>query len=408
DDLERTLQIRTTAVNWPLGNGPGFRGVYDRINREVNLYERVKGGAYRAPVSVHGLDDETVKESLDEETLAKVRHELELLDGAGEPFDLAAVRKGDMTPVFFGSAANNFGVQFLLDAFVASAPPPGPRMSKAGLIPPDHPSFSGFIFKIQSNMDPRHRDRIAFLRICSGKFVRDMQVVHSGSGETVRLSSSHKVLGRERESITEAFPGDVIGLVGHSRFGVGDTLSEDPAIVYPELPRFAPECFAIVHRGSTDQDKRFRKGIEDLLKEGLAQVFMLNDSQNSLPVLGAVGPLQFEVLQYRLKAEYGAASRIETKPWKVIRWISPETQADFDAASIPNGMRTARDEKGESVLLSDTEWDMKYFADRNPKVRLATTGSAIAKATEAPVRWTGAQAGKASNPLAKWNSESLG
>ena len=231
---------------------------------------------------------------------------------AGATFDAKPSWPGKLTPVFFGSAVNNFGVQLLLDAFLEhSHRAPAAQPSADEMVDPDDPAFSGFVFKIQANMDPRHRDRIAFVRVCSGKFERDMAVTHTRTGKKVRLSSSHKLFGRERETVDEAYPGDVIGLVGHAEFRIGDTLTEDPAIVYHEIPRFAPECFAYLQSPSTAQFKRFREGLDQLLQEGVVQSFAVKDSAQRVPLLAAVGPLQFEVVQYRLQSEYGAESRLE-------------------------------------------------------------------------------------------------
>ena len=243
DELEDTLQIHACPMNWPLGNGFEFRGVFDRQQHQAHFFERTVGGKYKAPVAVKDVSDPQVRERLSEETYNTLLDDLGMLDATSEPLNLDLVRSGDMTPVFFGSAINNFGVQMLLDAFLEYAPPPHPHRSSKGLIAPLHPSFSGFIFKIQSNMDPKHRDQIAFMRICSGVFTRDMKVTHSRTGKVLRLSNAHNVFARERETVDTAYPGDIIGLVGHSEFGIGDTLGEEPDLIYEALPQFAPECF---------------------------------------------------------------------------------------------------------------------------------------------------------------------
>src|SRR5512139_631205 len=324
DELERVLGIAAYPVNWPLGDGADFRGVFDRQQKLVHFFERVPGGEFCAPVSVHGLSDPAVKDQLTPELYDQTVEQLAMLDGAGASFDHSAVLKGELTPVFFGSAVNNFGVQLLLDAFLELAPAPLPRTVADRVIEPHDPGFSGFIFKIQANMDPKHRDRLAFVRVCSGRFERDMNVVHTRTGRKLRLSSSHKLFGRERETLDEAFPGDVVGLVGHSDFRIGDTLAEDPSLVYREIPRFTPECFAWLQSSSTAQFKRFREGLSQLLQEGVVQSFSLKDATQRVPLLGAVGPLQFEVVQYRLQSEYGAESRLEPAPWKVLRWVRVE------------------------------------------------------------------------------------
>jgi peptide chain release factor 3 len=371
DELERVLGIAAYPVNWPLGDGQDFRGVFDRQENLVHFFERVPGGEYRAPVSVHGLADPIVHEKMAPQVYAHTVEELAMLDGAGAAFDHAAVLSGELTPVFFGSAVNNFGVQLLLDSFLELAPGPRPRSAEDRVVLPEDRAFSGFIFKIQANMDPKHRDRLAFVRVCSGKFERDMTVIHTRTGKKVRLSSSHKLFGRERETIDQAFPGDVVGLVGHSDFRIGDTLAEDCSLIYDEIPRFTPECFAWLHSPSTAQFKRFREGLEQLLQEGVVQSFQLKDSSQRVPLLGAVGPLQFEVVQYRMKSEYGAESRLEHGPWKMLRWVSTEDGGLFDSSTLPSGARVASDVAGEPVILFADEWSCNFFAQRNPKVRLS-------------------------------------
>jgi peptide chain release factor 3 len=250
------------------------------------------------------------------------------------------------------------------------------------VIDPAKDGFSGFIFKIQANMDPRHRDRLAFVRICSGKFERDMSVVHTRTGKKLRLSSSHKLFGRERETVDEAFPGDVVGLVGHSDFRIGDTLAEDPSIVYHQIPRFTPECFAWLQSPSTAQFKRFREGLEQLLQEGVVQSFHLKDSTQRVPLLGAVGPLQFEVVQYRMQTEYGAESRLEHGPWKILRWAKSENGAPLEETLLPTGARLAYDTANQPVILFTEQWACDFFAERNPKIRLSSLPITDAAVTE--------------------------
>jgi peptide chain release factor 3 len=371
DELERVLQIRACAVNWPLGTGPEFQGVFDRMNKRAYFFERVPGGAYRAPISVFDLAGSEVRGRMEETAYEKLTEELAVLEQAGEEFNREAVLRGELTPVFFGSAVNNFGVQLLLDAFLDHSPPPGARLGKAGPVMPEHPVFSGFIFKIQSNMDPKHRDQIAFMRVCSGQFSREMKVVHSRTGETVRLSSSHKLFARERETVDAAYPGDVIGLVGHPEFGIGDTLAADSSIVFHEIPRFAPECFAFLQSSSASQFKRFRAGLEHLLQEGVVQTFTIPNSPQRVALLGAVGPLQFEVLQYRLETEYGAGSRLEQAPWKIIRWVAPECAGNVTEEMLPTGSKLALDDQQQAVLLFAEEWACNFFTDRHPKIELS-------------------------------------
>ncbi|HEY6170375.1 MAG TPA: peptide chain release factor 3 [Verrucomicrobiae bacterium] len=373
DELERVLGIGAFPVNWPIGTGFEFQGVFDRRAKQMHLFERTVGGQFRAPVEVGGLNDAVIRERLDEQTFRKTTEELEMLELAGETFDESSVLAGQTTPVFFGSGINNFGVQLLLDGFLKHSPPPKPRVMAGTAIAPEHPAFSGFIFKIQANMDPRHRDRIAFLRVCSGRFERDMTVLHARSGRKVRLSSSHKLFGNERETVDEAFPGDIIGLVGHDGFGIGDTLTVDAGISYREIPRFTPETFSYLHNPNTAKFKQFRQGLDQLLQEGVVQILHLRDAATKVPLLAAVGPLQFEVVQFRLESEYGAVSRLEPAPWTVVRWLPPElSEEQLDALSLPTGSRLAYDTGQRPVILFATEWAANYFSQTNAGVALSS------------------------------------
>ena len=373
DDLESVLGIGACAMNWPLGMGVEFKGVYDRMKREVHFFERTPGGAYRAPVSIVDLHDESVKQRLGTATTEQVISELEMLEGAGHPYDAEAVLAGKLTPVFFGSASNNFGVQLLLDAFVKHSTQPRPRITPGGqIVKPDDPFFSGFVFKIQANMDPNHRDRIAFIRICSGRFERDMVVINARDGHKLRLSSSHKLFGQKRETVDEGYAGDVIGIVGHADVRIGDTLTEDPSIQFAEIPRFTPECFAFLHGKSTAHFKRFREGLEQLLQEGVVQGLYIRNAVQRVALLAAVGPLQFEVVQYRLQGEYGAESRLDPAGFQVMRWVSPTVSEDeLDEATLPSGGAFAVDTQGHTVVLFPGPWAEPYFTERNPKILLS-------------------------------------
>ena len=370
DELESVLGIGAFPINWPLGTGFEFRGVYDRQAKQVHLFEKIPGGGqFVAPVSVSELSDPAVREKLDEESYAKAVEELEMLDIAGVEYSPERVRDGTQTPVFFGSAMNNFGVQLLLDSFLERSIPPVARKAvDLGLIEPEDEKFSGFIFKIQANMDPRHRDRIAFLRVCSGRFDRDMQVTHSRTGKKVRLSNAHRLFAKDRETMEEAWPGDIVGLVGYNDFGIGDTLAEDPRVRYDEIPRFAPECFAFLHNPNTGKYKQFRQGLEQLLQEGVVQLFTFPDAVQKIPLLAAVGPLQFEVVQYRLQSEYGAESRLENAPWECAKWLPAGT--DAKALRLPTDVRLAEDSSGRPALLFPNTWTQRYFGEINAGVAL--------------------------------------
>jgi peptide chain release factor 3 len=382
DELETVLGLQTCPVTWPLGNGPSFRGVYDRQEKQVHLFERVPGGAYQAPVNVTGLDDPKVQAKLDEDVYASVKEQLEMLDGAGHPFDLEAIHAGKQTPVFFGSAVNNFGVQLLLDGFLKNSIPPTSRQaSKVAMsaedkletreIPVTFEKFSGFIFKIQANMDPKHRDRIAFMRVCSGKFTRDMSVIHQRTGKTVRLSSSHKLFGQDRETVDEAYPGDVIGLVGYDAFGIGDTLTEDRTIFYNEIPRFPPEVFSYISNPNPSDSKKYRAGLEQLLQEGVVQSFTARHAPPGATLLAAVGPLQFEVVQWRLKSEYNAESRLEPTNWTMLKWLEPHPALKNPSTLIvASGVSFGSDKHDIPVVLFPNEWTMRYFGEKNPELKM--------------------------------------
>jgi len=390
DELESVLGLQPCPITWPLGNGPDFRGVYDRRARQVHLFERTPRGAYRAPVDVTGLDTPLVREKLDDYSYNEAVEQLAMLEGAGAAFDPEAVRTGHQTPVYFGSAVNNFGVQLLLDGFLTDTVPPQPRkvavpvgtdlkssnpaqlpVDAEGRLPIDYPKFSAFVFKIQANMDPKHRDRIAFVRICSGKFSRDMSVLHSRTGRQVRLSSSHKLFGQERETVDEAYPGDVIGLVGHDAFGIGDTLTEDRNISFDEIPRFPTEVFAYLSNPSSADAKKYRAGLEQLMQEGVVQSFNVRFAPPGSTLLAAVGPLQFEVVQARLKAEYNAESRLEPAPFDALRWIEPHPALEDPSRLITaSGTNFGTDKFDQPIVLFPATWAMDYFVEKNPELKL--------------------------------------
>ncbi len=365
DQLERELDLKPYPMNWPLGTGRDFRGVYDRVSKQVCLFERTPGGAYRAPEAVHGLDDPLLAESMDQETYERFVEEVQMLEQIGPRWDEAEVAAGHMTPVFFGSAMNNFGVQLLLDGFLRHSPPPLGRQSSAGLLAAEDPRFSGFVFKIQGNMDPRHRDRVAFLRVCSGRFSRDMAAFHCRTGKRLKLSNAHKLFGQEREIIDEAYAGDILGLVGYPDLKMGDTLSEDPAVVYRETPHFPAECFAFLQNPSPAKYKPFRRGLEQLLNEEVVQSFSLKNGAHNAVLLAAVGPLQFDVVQFRLESEYGVATKLEPAPWALARWLEAPLPA-----LLPSGAQVAEDGAGQPMLLFKSEWDLGYFRKEHPGIVL--------------------------------------
>lgn len=367
DEIENVLQLEVFPMNWPLGTGDRFRGVFDRMGGKLHLFERLTGGgSYRAPVSVADITDPQIKEHVDPELHQQIVDELDLISTAGSQLDMADVLRGGTTPVFFGSALNNFGVQLLLDHFLDYAAEPQSRKSGETVVPVDSPTFSGFIFKIQANMDPHHRDRIAFVRVCSGKFERDMAVFHSQTKQKLRLTNARRLFGQERETVEEACAGDILGLVGHDDFGIGDTLTTELGVVYDEIPVFTPECFAFLNNPVPSNFKKFRKGVDQLLQEGVVQELLLEQGTQNRRLLAAVGPLQFEVVQYRLETEYGAPTRVEPAPWQVMRWMS----GPVDPEKMPTGCMLAQDKAGRPVVLFPTDWTLRFFQEKNPTVEL--------------------------------------
>jgi peptide chain release factor 3 len=382
DELEKVLGIGAYPVNWPLGSGTDFGGVYDRIDQRLHLFERTRKGSYVAPEELVGLDDPRLGDRFNNAAHEDSIEEIRLLNetgGDGARLDPDAVMRGEVTPVFFGSAMNNFGVQLLLDGFLKYASPPTARTASSGVVRPDDPRFSAFVFKIQANMDPKHRDRIAFARVVSGRFERDMFVIHAQSGRRVRLGNATKLFGNQRETVDDAVAGDVVGLVGNDLFGIGDTLTDDRSIVYDEVPEFTPECFANLSNPQPGNFKRFNLGLTQLLKERVARRFEPVGGSPGVTLLAAVGPLQFEVLVHRLKNEYGAESRLETAPWKIARWWRVKGNPAQNRASInqstlpqaPTGARIVFDDRSQVLVLFADDWAERFFKERNPSVELS-------------------------------------
>ena len=376
DEIERVLGLRTYPLNWPIGDGPDFRGVYDRASSSVHLFERTQHGAHRAPVHVTGLDDPALIAVLGAERTAKLREDLDLLDLAGTPFDHEAVLTGDLTPVCFGSALTNFGVALFLDAFVKLTPAPGPGLTSQGAVSPDSANFSGFVFKIQANMDPRHRDRVAFLRVVSGTFERDMEVWHPRSRRTVRLSRPMRLFGQEREVVDDAYAGDVVGLINPGTFAIGDTVSSADIGEFPPLPRFQPEHFALLRHTQADRYKQFLKGLRQIEEEGAIQLFYPVDSGRREPILAAVGALQFDVVRYRLEAEYNVATILEPLGYSAARWVEGDPAAIALLAGSRGRLR-AEDRDGRSVVLFTTAWDLRFAEEHAAGVTFVPLSGAL-------------------------------
>jgi peptide chain release factor 3 len=373
DELEGVLGIGAFPVTWPLGSGQDFRGVYDRLDKNLHLFERTAHNKYRAPTRITHIEDDAILKQIPSQIREVWLGELEILAGAGESFDEEQLKAGLITPVFFGSGMNNFGVQLLLDYFVKHGAPPQPRSSVAGPVPVDSPDFSGFVFKVQANMNPRHRDRLTFVRVCSGQFVKDMIVDDPSTGKPVRLSHPQKLFGQDRESLDVAYPGDIVGLVTHKAFRIGDTLTTNPAIRYDEIPRFPPEAFAYIRNSSAAKYKQLREGLDQLLEEGIVQSFTMIDGSQTAALLGAVGQLQFDVVMYRLRDEYSAEPQMEIAPYTHIRWFGPGVNVEALAVEyLGANVKIAKDIRGQYVILFPSKWAMDYFASNHNKLELHT------------------------------------
>ncbi len=371
DELEKVLGIGAFPITWPLGSGADFKGVYDRLEKELRLYKHAAHGKHQAPCQVTGIHDEAIRKLVPEDQYRAWTEELDVLSGAGESFDEAQVRAGLITPVFFGSAMTNFGVQHLLDYFILHGAPPQPRKAASGPVDPASRAFSGFVFKVQANMNPKHRDCLTYVRVCSGVFERDMAVADPRSGKPIRLSYAQKLFGQDRESLEIAYPGDIIGLVTHKPFRIGSTLAADPGIVYDEIPRFPPEAFAFIRNIGTSKHKQFRDGMAQLLVEGVIQSFQVANDARKQTLLGAVGQLQFDVVLYRLRDEYGAEPLLEPASFTSVRWFDPGTRAEDRANDyLGSGVRLATDMRGQLVILFSGEWSMKYYMEKHPDARL--------------------------------------
>ncbi|HVQ76625.1 MAG TPA: peptide chain release factor 3 [Candidatus Binatia bacterium] len=368
DEVERVLGVAAVPLNWPIGQGAEFLGVYDLPGRQVLRFERTAHNQRQAPALAMDLADPWLDRVLGPTPVRQLREELELLSGAGPGFDRDAFLAGKLTPVFFGSALNNFGVEPFLAALCALAPPPAPRPSTHGPVVPTGERFSGFVFKIQANMDPRHRDRMAFLRVCSGRFRRDMLVHHARLGRTVRMTRPHRLFARDRELLAEAFPGDVVGLVNPGLFAIGDTLSEQPGLRFDAVPRFEPECFAVLRGQSIGKHKQFHGGLAQLEEEGAIQVLVAADGVRRDLVLAAIGELQFDVVVARLAGEYGVETSIERLPYVVARQVVGDPPAISRILWPYNGALRLRDREGRLVALFVSLRDLDFCTEKNPGI----------------------------------------
>ena len=375
DEIESELGLIPWAVNWPIGSGEQFRGVIDRRSREVMLFSRA-GRGQQATERKLSLDDPTLRELVENDLLDLAVEELELLEAAGAGLDLEAVHSGDLTPVFFGSAMTNFGVRPFLDAFLELAQRPIGRTSSDGMIDPLREDFSGFVFKLQANMDPRHRDRVAFVRVCSGRFARDMTVKHARSGKAIRLSRPQKLFGQDREVVEDAYPGDVIGLNNPGMFAIGDTLYVGNKVEFEGIPSFSPEIFSWLRNPNPSAFKNFRKGVNELREEGAVQILYDIDESKRDPILAAVGQLQLEVVQHRLEHEYGVETRLEPLGYQVARWVTGGWLELEKLGRIFN-CKTVRDAWDRPVLLFKNEWNLNQLNQDHPEFDLSNVAPVV-------------------------------
>lgn len=372
DDIEKELGIATCPINWPIGSGKEFKGVYDRAEKKIHVFSDTEKGTKEGADLV--LSVEEAEGVLLAGQKEKLLEEIDLLDGASAEFEQSLVDKGELSPVFFGSALTNFGVEIFLKHFLKMTTSPLPQKADAGMIDPMEEGFSGFIFKIQANMNKAHRDRIAFMRICSGKFDAGMEVMHVQENKKIRLSQPQQMMAQDRKIVEEAYAGDIIGLFDPGIFSIGDTVClSGRKIQYEGIPTFAPEHFARVRQMDTMKRKQFVKGIEQIAQEGAIQIFQEYNTGMEEIIVGVVGVLQFDVLKYRLNNEYNVEIRLENLPYEHIRWIENE-EIDMDRINGTSDMKKIRDLKGRPLLLWINSWSIGMTLDRNEGLLLSEFG----------------------------------
>ncbi len=375
DEIESELGLSTFAVNWPIGSGELFRGVVERASKEVILFSRAERGKQSNEIRLK-INDPELKNLVEEELLTKALEEIEILDEAGCDLNQELILSGQLTPVFFGSAMTNFGVRPFLDNFLELSQGPVARNSLDGPVVPTRESFSGFVFKLQANMDPKHRDRVAFVRVCSGRFKKDMTVQHARTGKQIRLSRPQKIFGQDRSVVDDAYPGDVIGLNNPGMFSIGDTLFIGPRVEFEGIPCFSPEIFSWLRNPNPSAFKNFRKGVNELREEGAVQILYDKDQIKRDPILAAVGQLQLEVVQHRLASEYGVETRLEPMGYQVARWVKGGWQALEEVGRIFN-CKTVQDSWRRPVLLFKNEWNLNQLKEDHPELELNSVAPVV-------------------------------
>jgi peptide chain release factor 3 len=370
DEVENVLNIKCAPMTWPIGMGKRFKGVYHLYKDEIHLFSAQHGGRIAEAEVIKGLDNPKLDELLDDQA-QELRDEIDLVKGASHEFDLEDYLAGNLTPVFFGSAINNFGIIELLDAFAEYAPSPRPREAEQRTVSPDEPNFTGFVFKVQANMDPSHRDRIAFLRVCSGKFDKGMKIHHVRIGKNIQVANAITFQADSRKSVEEAYPGDIIGLHNHGTIQVGDTFSQGETLKYGGIPYFAPELFRRVVLKDPLRAKALQKGLVQLTEEGATQLF--RPLKNNDLILGAVGVLQFDVTAYRLKSEYNVECAYDTIPISTVRWVSSDKPAKLEEFKKKAFDNLAEDGGGYLVYVANSRVNLQLTEERWPDIKFSAT-----------------------------------
>jgi len=376
EEIENVLGIRTCPMNWPIGVDGDFQGVYIRDTGVISLYSGGNHGANMVEEKQVRLDAPEAEKWIAPLYLERLRNEIELLDVAGDVFNLDAALHGQLTPMFFGSAITNFGVEPFLESFLDITPPPLPRASDMGEIVPTAEFFSGFVFKIQANMNPAHRDRLAFIRVVSGEFRKDMSVWLSGDDKTIQLKQPQQFMANEREAVETAYPGDIVGLFDPGFFHLGDTLSNGPKLHFSSIPIFAPEHFARVRPEDSMKRKQFLKGLTQLAEEGAIQLFTRTETGFEELIAGVVGMLQFDVLEHRLRTEYGVTMLMDSLPFRHVRWVT-KSPIPIDKVKLTSTSGRAKDGNQRDVLLFENEWSIRLATENNAGLELADVASRV-------------------------------
>jgi peptide chain release factor 3 len=371
DELEEKLKIKVRPLSWPIGIGATFKGVYDLFREELMVFNPNKTTIEKEVTRIKNLDDPALEEKVGDQLAKQLREDVELIQGVYEPFTADQYREAHLAPVFFGSAINNFGVQELLENFISIAPTPGSRPTQQREVSPLEPKFSGFVFKIHANLDPRHRDRIAFVRVCSGKFERNAVYKHVRLSKNLRFAAPFSFMAQEKNVLEDAWPGDVVGLYDTGNFKIGDTLTEGEDLMFQGIPNFSPEIFREVINTDPLKTKQLDKGIMQLTDEGVAQLFILSGGHRK--VIGTVGELQFDVIQYRLQHEYGASCRFSPMPIQKACWITAEKQSDLQEFMKFRAQQIAQDKDGMPVFLAESEWVLRMVMEKNPGIQFHFT-----------------------------------